>query len=162
MIIRKAMEKDLPALLSIYNYEVLNGSATLDLTPKTIDDWKQWYAAHTDSHAILTAEENGTPIGYASLSGYREKEAYSSTVELSVYVDPEHRGKGAATALMREIIDFARKDNSIHLIVSVITSSNKVSAELHKKFGFTFCGTLHEVGYKNGAYQSINNYELLV
>ncbi len=162
MTIRKAEEKDLQALLSIYNYEVINGAATLDLTPKTIDEWKRWYMAHTDSHVILTAEENGIPIGYASLSGYREKEAYSSTVELSVYIDPNYRNKGVATALMGEIIEIAKSDVAIHLIVSVITSSNKASEKLHQKFGFAYCGTLHEVGFKNGAYQSINNYELLV
>ena len=69
MTIRPARESDLPELLAIYNYEVEHGVATLDLNPRTPDEWKEWFSAHqTDSHFILAGEENGAAIGYASLS----------------------------------------------------------------------------------------------
>lgn len=97
MTIRPARESDLPELLAIYNYEVEHGVATLDLNPRTTDEWKEWFSAHqTDSHFILAGEENGAAIGYASLSEYRQKEAYASTAELSVYISRTSAGKAPA------------------------------------------------------------------
>ena len=63
---------------------------------------------------------------------------------------------------MEGILEMARKDDSIHTVVSVITGGNEVSIKLHEKSGFTCCGVMHEVGYKLGAYRDIVNYELRV
>lgn len=163
MIIRKAEKRDIPDMTGIYNYEVINGVATLDIHPRSPEDRLDWFNAHNkDNHPLIVAEEAGKVIGYASLSPYREKEAYCSTVELSVYVDAENRGKGVASALLTEILDFAKKDPATHLVVSVITAGNDASVHLHEKFGFTYCGTIHQVGVKFGRYLDIVNYELIV
>ena len=162
--IRIAEQKDLSALLDIYNDEVLHGISTLDFNPRTMAEWRAWSAHHNvDNHPLLTAElENGKAAGYASLSEYRSKEAYRSSVELSIYVARAHRGKGVATALMETILDMARADDRTHLVVSVITDGNEASQRLHDKFGFTFCGIIPEVGMKFECYQNIRNYALLV
>ena len=162
MIIRNAEERDLPDILEIYNYEVLHGVATLDLHEKTLDDRKMWFLAHTGSHRIIVAEIDGKAVGYASLSPYREKEAYKSTVELSIYVNVNYRRQGIAKALMRDILEIARNDKLLHTVVSVITSGNEASEKLHKDFGFTYCGTLREVGFKSGSYRDIDNFELIL
>lgn len=163
MIIRPARENDLPALLRIYNSEVELGEATLDLNPRTLDEWREWFFAHgTDAHFILVAEENVKPVGYASLSEYRQKEAYSSTAELSVYIDRGFRRRGAASALMEAVLEKARGCGTLHSVVSVITAGNEASERLHAKFGFTFCGTMHEVGFKHGKYRDIDNFELIL
>ena len=114
------------------------------------------------NHPLIVAEEKGEIAGYATLSTYREKEAYKSTVELSVYVSPNHRRIGVGTKLMEEILHLARNDESIHTVVSVITSGNAASCRLHEKFGFTFSGTIKEVGIKLGKYVDIDNYFLIV
>lgn len=163
MLIRKAEMKDLEALLDIYNYEVVNGVSTFDLHPKTLSEWKCWFNAHNvGNHPLIVAEIDHQIAGYASLSSYREKEAYHSTVELSVYIAPSFRNQGVASGLMKRIIEDARQNEEIHMIVSVITSGNQASTKLHEKFGFTYCGSLHEVGYKMGKYRDIDNYELKV
>ena len=163
MEIRKAVQSDLPALLEIYNYEVLNGVATLDLTPRTLEERQLWVDAHNvKNHPLYAAICDGDVAGYVSLSPYREKEAYSSTVELSVYVHPNHRKKGVATALMAFILDIAKQDASIRNVVSVITSGNAASVRLHEKFGFVYSGTIKEVGQKFGRYLDIDNFYLLV
>ena len=161
--IRKAERKDLAALLNIYNYEVEHGVATFDLNPKSMEEWEAWFAHYNvDNHPLIVLEEAGVVAGYASLSPYREKEAYISTVELSVYVAPEHRDKGVAGALMKAILKLAREDETIHTVVSVITGGNAPSIRLHEKFGFAFGGTIREVGWKMGRYLDIDNYYLMV
>ncbi len=181
--IRKGRREDVPALLDIYNYEVINGTATFDLQPKTLAERMEWFDEHqTCAHPLLVAElppeesivpaqqEPGgdaaltQPIvaGYATLSSYRPKEAYASTAELSLYVSPSCRGRGIATALMQAILQAAREYPELHIVVSVITGGNAASIHLHEKFGFIHCGTLHEVGYKHGAYRDIDHYELKV
>lgn len=161
MIIRKAEKKDLKELLEIYNYEVEYGVATLDLKPKTMEEWEQWFYMHNiDNHPLFVAELNNCVAGYASLSSYREKEAFKTTVELSIYINVNYRKKGVASALMEFILDEAKNDDKIHTIVSVITAGNEGSRRLHEKFGFEFCGTIKEVGMKFGEYRDIENYRL--
>lgn len=162
-MIRKAETQDIPALLEIYNYEVKNGVATLDINEKTQAQWTEWFLRHNiKNHPLIVLEENGIIKGYASLSSYREKEAYSSTVELSIYVHPRFRGQGAGTALMNEILNMAREDKTVHTVVSVITSGNAASERLHDKFGFSFCGKIKEAGIKFGEFVDISNYQLIV
>ena len=161
ILIRQAERADLQALLDIYNYEVIHGVATLDLQPKTIEQWEKWFEEHNvGNHPLIVALRDDHVAGYASLSSYREKEAYQSTVELSVYVAPQDRGCKVATALMEAILKMAREDKSIHTVVSVITTGNEASCRLHEKFGFEFCGTIREVGVKFGKYLDIDNYQL--
>ena len=163
MEIRKARREDLEALLDIYNYEVENGVATLDLRPRTLEEWGVWFDEHNvGNHPLLVAERGGQVAGYASLSSYRTKEAYRSTVELSIYIHPDYRRQGVATALMEAILEEARRDGETHVVVSVITEGNEASQRLHEKFGFTFCGAIREVGFKMGAYRDILNFSLPV
>ena len=161
MSIRIAEQRDLPELLAIYNHEVLNSVANLDLTPRTLDEWQVWFDLHNiENHPLFVAEIDGRVAGYTSLSSYREKEAFRSTVELSIYVAPEFRRRGLASELMAYILDVARADERTHLVISVISAQNEASIRLHKKMGFTYCGTIPEVGVKFGVYQDIVNYWL--
>ncbi len=163
MLIRKAELKDLEELLDIYNYEVEHGVATLDLEPKNLLEWRIWFDEHNvENHPLFVAQVGDAVAGYVSLSPYRAKEAYRSTVELSVYIGDKYRKMGLATALMAYILEEARKDDRIHNVVSVITSGNEASRRLHEKFGFQFCGTIPEVGMKFGKYLDIDNYSLKV
>ena len=163
MEIRVARREDLQQLLDIYNYEVVHGVATLDLQPKSLEEWGRWFDAHNiRNHPLLVAEQAGRVAGYASLSPYRSKEAYRSTVELSIYIGPGFRRQGVATALMEAILREARQDPETHTVVSVITDGNEASRKLHEKFGFTYCGAIREVGMKFGAYQDILNFSLIV
>lgn len=163
MKLRMAQQADLPRLLEIYNYEVCNGTATFDIHPQTLEQRQVWFDAHNvENHPLYVAEQDGVVTGYASLSAYREKEAYAATVELSIYVAPEYRKQGIASALMEFILQKAREDARTHNVVSVITAGNEASVRLHRRFGFTFCGTIPEVGCKFGRLLGIDNYSLIV
>lgn len=163
MNIRVAELRDLPELLDIYNHEVEHGTATFDLQPKTLAERQVWFEEHNvANHPLIVAELGDQVAGYASLSSYRPKEAYCTTVELSVYVAPDFRRRGVAAALMEAILDLARQDPATHMVVSVITGGNEASMRLHEKYGFTCSGRIHEVGKKFGKYLDIINYELCV
>lgn len=163
MIIRTAEEKDMPQLLDIYNYEVEHGFATFDLTPKNMEERMVWFREHNvENHPLIVAEEDGKAVGYASLSSYRPKEAYKTTVELSIYVDKDYRRKGIAGKLASNIIEIARKRDDIHTVISVITGGNEASCLLHEHLGFVHCGTMKEMGMKFGKMLDIINYQLMV
>lgn len=163
MDVRAACEADLPAMLAIYNDEVAHGVATFDTRPREGEAVRAWFEAHgKDNHPLLVAENEGEVVGYASLSTYNPKAAYATTVELSVYVAREWRGKGVATALMEAILELAREDPTTHLVVSLITCGNEASVRLHERFGFVRAGTLHEVGEKFGRLLDVDFFELRV
>jgi len=110
MNIRTAERRDLSAMLDIYNYEVKNGTATFDVEPRAGAAGEAWFAAHnTGNLPLRVAEEDGKVLGYASLSPYRDFDAYLQTVELSVYVAPESRGRGIASALMEAVLRLASR-----------------------------------------------------
>ena len=161
--IRRARIDDVPSCLDIYNYEVVNGVATLDLEPRTLPEWQEWYEAHqTSEHCIFVGLIDNVVVGYASLSPYRTKDAYKSTVELSIYIHQDYRGRGIATQLMAHILEIAKNDPLLHNVVSVITAGNEGSTKLHARFGFTYCGLTPQVGFKHGKYQDTETYALLV
>ena len=163
LLIRKIDYSDIELCLSIYNYEVEHGVATLDLEPRTLEEWHEWYNAHSDEHhPIIVGTMDNVVVGYASLSPYRLKDAFKSTVELSIYIHQDYRGQGVATQLMERIIAMAKSDGTLHNVVSVITAGNEESTKLHNRFGFTYCGLTPEVGFKHGKYQDTETYALLV
>ena len=163
LVIRPIMKDDIAPCLDIYNYEVVNGVATLDLEPRTLPEWQEWYESHSDEHhPIVVGTVDGIVAGYASLSPYRPKEAYKSTVELSIYIHQEYRGKGVASKLMAHILEHAKETETLHTVVSVITAGNAASTALHERFGFTYCGLTPQVGFKHGKYQDTETYALLV
>jgi len=163
MHIRQAKLSDLEATLEIYNYEVLNTTSNMDLEPKTIEQWKKWFHEHNKgNHPLYVVDIDGTVAGYVSLSQFRTKDAYKSTVELSIYVSKDFRRQGLASAMMAFVLTEARKNPAIHTIVSVITGGNEASARLHKKFGFSYSGTIKDAGYKFGKYIDINTYMIVV
>ena len=164
MLIRTAELSDLPALLAIYNDEVKNGVATFDTEPQTMEERRAWFDAHNiENHPLLTAvTDDSTIAGYASLSTFCAKKAYSPTVELSIYVNRALRGHGVGKALMTAVIETAKKDERTHRIISIITTENEASKALHRKFGFREVGVLSEVGFKFGRTLSVGYWELAV
>lgn len=163
MKIRQAAEGDVRAMMDIFNYEAKNSTACFAIQEKTYADRMEWFQAHGgEQYPLLVAEKEGKVTGYACLSEYRPHEAYKKTVELSVYISPDFRKQGIGEALMRELLRMARESEGIHTIISVITGDNKASIHLHEKLGFSFCGTMHQVGEKFGKMLDTVNYELLV
>ncbi|MCI8468100.1 MAG: N-acetyltransferase [Eggerthellaceae bacterium] len=160
---RPGRADDVPALLDIYNYEIINSVSPLHLEPRTPEMWQQWFDDHQNTlHPLLVADAGGRVAGYACLSVFRPAGAYRTTAELSIYVQRDFRGRGVATRLMGGIIDLARDTGELHALVSHVTADNEPSQRLHEKFGFRRCGTLREAGLKFGRYHDVHVYQLLL
>lgn len=153
MHIRTARLTDAEAIRGIYNRAILT-VATFDLEPRSLDEQQQWLALRSGAHIALVADDNGTLAGFASLSPYRDRPAYRTTVENSVYVDESYQGKGVGKQLMTELVDTAR-DHGFHSMIARIVSSNAASIALHRAVGFEIVGVEKEVGRKLGRWLDV-------
>jgi L-amino acid N-acyltransferase YncA len=125
-----------------------------------IDERRAWFEARQAAGLpVLVADDDGTVLGFASYGPWRAKTGYRFTVENSVYVHPDHRGRGAANALMPALIEHAR-GRDVHTIVAGVEGSNAVSIALHEKFGFRQVALLPEVGFKFGRWLDLAYLQL--
>ena len=92
---------------------------------------------------------------------FRERPAYRYTVEHSVYVERDCRGRGVGRKLLDAIIERARSQD-YHVLIGGIDADNAISIDLHKKFGFTFCGEIREAGFKFGRWLHLVFYQLIL
>ncbi|AEY64322.1 GNAT family N-acetyltransferase [Clostridium sp. BNL1100] len=160
--IREAIEADLPKITDIYNWAVKNTTASFDINPQTIEQRAVWFSHYKGNRfPLIVYVEEGEVAGYASLSEFRAKEGYKKTCELSVYVHPDFQKRGIGNKLMDYIIRLG-KEAGYHVIISCITTDNKVSIKMHEKTGFKLCGEMKEVGYKFGRYLDCLFYQLFL
>ena len=136
-------------MLEIYNREVLETTATFDLVLRMLDQQQHWLSARSGAFAAIVAVETTTRqvVGFAALSPYKERAAYSTTVENSVYVHREFGGRGVGKALMLHLIEVAR-ESGFHSIIARIEASGAASRALHSSVGFELVGVEREVGRK--------------
>lgn len=146
---RNATAKDVKAITDIYNEAVLTTDATFDLEPKTEEERGVWLASHDRMHPVLVAELDGVVVGWASLSEWSTRCAYADTVEISLYIKEEYRGKSAGRKLLEDILREGEKVG-LHTVLSRITTGNTISIHLHESFGFEHVGVMREVGQKFG------------
>jgi len=161
VLIRLAEVSDAAALLEIYNAEVLGSTATFDLVPRSLDDQRQWLRDRTGAMAAIVAEIDDDVAGFASLSPYRSRPAYSTTVENSIYVHADHRRKGIAQALMSALITTARS-HGFHAMVARIADGAPASVALHSAVGFELAGIEREVGRKFNRWRDVHVMQLLL
>ncbi len=160
--IRDAREADLPHLLAIYNHVILHTTAVYTYEAQTMEARKTWYADKLAAgYPVFVAEEAGKVIGFSSYGPFRAWPAYKYTIENSVYVTEEQRGKGIGKLLIQPVIDSA-KTRGYHAIIAGIDSLNESSIRLHASFGFVEVAHFKQVGYKFGRWLDLTFMELLL
>ncbi len=147
MDVRLAGLDDAEGIRAIYNREVLEGTATFDLRPRSITDQRRWLTDRSGAHAVVVAVEDLVVLGFGSLSPYRDRPAYRTTVEDSVYVDPAHQGRGVGRAVLDGLLQTATQ-HGFHAVVARISGPNEASVALHRACGFETVGVEREVGRK--------------
>ena len=147
--IRVATLDDLKAISEIYNEAVLTTVATFDTEPKTDTEQRVWFANHGPRNPVLVAELDGVVVGWASLSEWSKRRAYSDTAEISLYVKQEYRSRGIGKKLLEMIIQEGEKVG-LHTVIARIAEGGKESIHLHESVGFRHVGVMREVGRKFG------------
>jgi phosphinothricin acetyltransferase len=159
--IRLVQRADADAIRAIYNLEVLESTVTFDLVARSHDEQVAWIDAHSGGHPAIVAIDGGEVAGFASVSPYRSRPAYSTTVEDSVYVRRECQGTGVGKALLHELVDLTR-EHGFHSIVARIVGGHAASIALHRGCGFSEVGVEREVGRKFGRWLDVVVMQLLL
>ena len=147
MEVRPAQVEHAEAIRDIYNLEVTTSTATFDLVPRSLAEQRAWLMERTGAHAAVVAVEDEVVVGFGSLSPYRDRPAYTTTVEDSVYVRRDKRGRGVGQALLTELVRVARA-SGFHGMMARIVDGHQASLALHASLGFEVVGTELEVGRK--------------
>ncbi|WP_332845933.1 GNAT family N-acetyltransferase [Pseudomonas lactucae] len=159
-MIRDATEKDLPAIRDIYNDAVRNTTAIWNEQPVDLANRLAWFNARQAlGYPILVAVENDAVTGYASFGDWRPFEGFRYSVEHSVYVRNDQRGKGLGPRLMQVLIERARSGGK-YVMVAAIESGNQASIRLHERLGFIITGQMPQVGIKFGRWLDLTFMQL--
>ena len=156
VVVRPASMFDLSRITEIYNHYVVNTPITFDLDPYAPEARAGWFREHTEGgrNRLFVAEEDGRILGYAGTGQFRDKAAYDTTVEATIYCADGSIGRGIGTRLYAALFD-ALRDEDINRIVAGITMPNDSSVALHRRFGFTPVGNFSAVGRKFGRYWDV-------
>ena len=147
--IRTATESDVPRIAEIYSHYVRTALATFEIEPPSAEEMaKRRSNVVSRGLPYLAADENGTLVGYAYVSPYHTRMAYRFSVEDSIYVHPEHIGKGIGRLLMTELIAQTEKCGCRQIVAIIGDSANTASIKLHEQFGFRHVGVLRSIGFK--------------
>jgi L-amino acid N-acyltransferase YncA len=146
---------DAEAVRAIYNVEVVDSTVTMDLVPRTLDDQRAWIVAHQGAHGAIVAVDDDPVtgdervLGFASISPYRSRPAYSGTVENSVYVHREHQSRGIGRVLLDGVLHLA-EESGFHTCMARIMAGHEASIRLHASRGFELVGVERQVARKFG------------
>jgi len=161
MLVRLAHVTDAEAIRAIYNVEVLESTVTFDLVPRSHDDQREWLAAHSGAHPAVVAVDGEEVVVFGSLSPYKDRPAYSTTVEDSVYVHRDWRRKGVGRLLLGELLGLATT-HGFHAVIARIVGDHDASIALHERCGFTLVGVEKEVGRKFGRWLDVVELQRLL
>ncbi|MGH9107129.1 MAG: GNAT family N-acetyltransferase [Acidimicrobiales bacterium] len=147
---------------AIYNRAVETTTSTFEMNPKSLSDQLEWIVEHSGAYPALVAlDAAGTVVGFGSLSPYRPRPAYSTTVENSVYVHEDFRRLGIGRAILQGLLGLASA-HGFHAVIARIAGSNEASQALHAACGFEMIGVEREVGRKFGRWLDVVCMERLL
>ena len=148
--IRDARVDDAPGILAIYNDVIATSTAVYREEPATLDDRRQWFDARgAQGFPILVATENSGIVGFASYGDFRPWPGYRFTVEHTVHIRADQRGRGVGTLLLRALIERAAAQGK-HVMIGGVDADNEASLRFHERLGFVRAARLQQVGFKFG------------
>lgn len=150
-------------ILAILNDAILHTTALWDYEPRPPEAMVSWFAAKEAGRfpVIGAVDDAGTLLGFGTYGPFRDRPAYKYTVEHSVYVHRDHRGRGLGRALIEATLARARAQE-YHNVMAGIESSNAASRALHVALGFEHCGTVRQAGFKFGRWLDLEFYQKLL
>ena len=153
---RDALKTDLEKIVEIYNSTIPSRMVTADTEPVSVESRKKWFSEHNSAKRPLWVVENSSNeiIGWVSFQSFYGRPAYDATVEISVYLATEQRGKGIGKQILQYCIDNANQFG-IKTFLGFIFSHNEPSIKLFKSFGFEDWAMLPNVAELDGRERSL-------
>ena len=150
MTVRNAVDEDVPGILAIYNDVIATSTAVYRDDPASLDDRQQWLnARRAQSYPIIVAAGGSGIVGFASYGDFRAWPGYRFSVEHTVHVRADERGRGVGTMLMQALIQRAIEQRK-HVMIGGVDADNEPSLRFHERLGFVRAAHLRQVGFKFG------------
>jgi L-amino acid N-acyltransferase len=150
-------------ILDILNEAIVSSTALYDYKIRTLESMDSWFDNKVKNNfpVIGLIDDNNMLLGFGSYGTFRAWPAYKYSIEHSLYIHKDHRGKGYGKLILQEIINVARKQD-YHNLIAGIDSANEASKKLHEDFGFTYSGRIKHAGYKFSRWLDLDFYQLLL
>ena len=158
---RIAKLDDLNGILDITNWAIRKTPSNFNDQPQTLDELAVIWQRTQEHYPWLVATECDNVLAFANASPYKARAAYRWTAEVSVYVSPEHQGKGIGRTLQSALIPILEAQG-YRTLVAAIALPNAPSVRLHESLGFTHWGTLERAGWKFGTWHDVGYWRRTV
>lgn len=157
-LFKEAKEEDLPQLLEIYNYYILNSTATFHSKLFTLKEMKSLIFFKNPMYRTFLILKEEALLGYVLLTQHKNREAYDTTGEVTIYLKHDCIGKGIGSAALKYIEDYAMIKN-FHVLIATITGENEQSIRTFDKNGYEKCAHYKQVGKKFGRWLDVVAYQ---
>jgi L-amino acid N-acyltransferase YncA len=155
ILVREALDADVDGIVSIYNDVLATTSAIWSDQPVSVPDRLRWLAGRQAANEpVLVAADASGVLGFAAWGPFRTLPGYVGTIEHSIHVRPDARGRGVGTVVLAALEDRARSVG-VHVMVAALDSGNDGSLRFHQRAGFIEVGRLSEVGQLRGTWRDL-------
>lgn len=162
LILRPVEKTDAQAITDIYNHYVTETTVSFETEPLTLEQMTQRMCSIASEYpyfVCIDTEANNRVVGYCCVHLWKERHAYCNTLEVTIYLDPEHKGRGAGTMMMNRLLQACREMKSVRNLIACITEENRASIAFHSKMGFEEVSHFKKVGYKFGEWLDVVDME---
>jgi len=156
-------EEHAGAILDILNEAILNSTALYDYQVRSAESMRGWFGGKAAGRfpVLGAVDASGQLLGFASYGTFRDRPAYKYTVEHSIYVHADRRGRGIGRTLLEQLLQRARAQD-YHALIGGIDAENRASIALHESLVFVRAGTIRQAGFKFGRWLDLAFYQLLL
>lgn len=155
MIIRDAIEGDIPVITEIFNSVIDSSNSVYREERVPQSERLEWFRdKQSHSFPVIVAEIEGVVVGYGGFGSFRAAQGYRLTVEHTIHVAEAYRKRGIGRTILTELIKRA-KEGEYHLMIGAIDSENVGSIKLHEEYGFTECARIKDAALKHGKFLTL-------
>lgn len=160
-MIREVRPDDAAQIAGIYNRYILETTISFETQPLSAEDMRIRIEEISSYFPYFVAENNGKLTGYCYAHPWKERAAYCKTLETTIYLASEAKGRGLGTRLMTQLIKECR-NRGYHALIACITAENEESCQFHERLGFKKVSHFEQVGQKFGRWLDVADYELML
>lgn len=154
-------EDDLELVREIYNFYIENSTATYYTEKISVGELKEFIPVQHKKYKSFLIKVDNEPCGFCYISQYKKRQAYDRTAELSLYLKPEHTGRGIGKVVLEHLEKVAR-DNGISVLIGIISGDNENSIKLFEKNGYEKCAHYKQVGEKFNEILDVVSYQKIL